>query len=501
MTSIQKMNRHDWLRMALLLFIIGALVVIISLIRVWGNSQNTSEVLTSQESIVEIYTIGESVDETIDLLCKAEPVSTISITPQVSGKVTQVFVDEGDKVSRGQRIAQIENIQQRVAVADARVALESAELSLSELLKQNDPGFQESLVSQTQTQQEALIENARNTLFNTDLQAYPDDVDDADIAHAPQIIGNYNCLAEGEYIVELYSSAAGSGASYTYSGLESGTESVLTGGFGSRLGSCGLELVFPEEFKNNDTWIIPVPNTRSSEYFSVKKSFENAINNKDIVLNNTEVSPERVSQERGRVNQAQLRYQLALDNLSKTIITAGAAGVISGFDLDEGNYVSAFASLGEIKTIDTFELITSVNVEQQQYITPDTVATVGDIETIVSGVAATIDSVTQKIKVTITSPEGLNVKEGDSMACTLHINQETNIQTDGGVRIPLSAVSIIGITPHVFIVDVNTSLVESIPVSTGAILGEDIIIYGIDSGSVVTDARGLRSGQKVTITQ
>jgi len=36
---------------------------------------------------------------------------------------------------------------------------------------------------------------------------------------------------------------------------------------------------------------------------------------------------------------------------------------------------------------------------------------------------------------------------------------------------------------------------------TGAILGEQIVIYGLDGGAIVYDARGIRNGDYVTVNE
>jgi len=315
--------------------------------------------------VVDIYTLGTMLDQTIAMSCEVEPVNDITITAETSGSVTKVAVDEGDRVAIGDTLFELENIQERVSLADARVALQSAELRFQEILNDNNDSSASSLLSQTEAQQDALVESALNNLFNNDLRAYPEENPERADESAPTIIGNYTCEREGEYVVEVYSSGSKSGASFRYSGLESGTDTVSTTDFGTLLGSCGLELVFPSDFDKTETWVIPVPNTRSTSYINAQKAYETALETRNITLNQTGLSDQEIAQERGRVNQARLRYELAQDNFNKTIITAENAGVISGFDLDVGDYITAFSGVGNIKTVDQLELVAYLNPDEK----------------------------------------------------------------------------------------------------------------------------------------
>jgi len=450
--------------------------------------------------VVELYTLGDFLDENINLSCQVEPVSEVAITPEGSGTITKIHVKEGDTVKEGDILFEIENIQERVSVADARVALQSAELAYQEILDNNSQSSGSSLLAQTQAQQDALVYDALNNLFNNDLQAYPEDKPEDANQSAPSIIGNYNCAEEGDYIINVYSSSSVSGASFRYRGLEAGTGTVSTTNFGILLGSCGLELIFPEDFDKNETWIISVPNTRSSSYVSVKKKYEAALETRNIALNKTGLSDQELAQERGRVNQARLRYELALDGLSKTIIRAENNGVLSGFDLDKGDYIASFKSVGNIKTVDQLELVGYINANEKRYIDVDSVVTILDKESIIKSISATVDSLTRKLKITIAAPEDITLIEGLSVPCSLERSTDAVTRLDGGAVIPLSAVSIIGIDPYVFILN-EEGMVETVSVTTGSILGNQIIVYGLEGGNIIRDARGIRSGEIVRVKE
>ncbi len=314
------------------------------------------------------------------------------------------------------------------------------------------------------------------------------------------ISGNYTCETEGEYALNVYASSTISGASMRYSGLEEGTGSVVTGSFGSKLGQCGLELIFPENFSKQEDWVIPIPNNRSSQYFTRKKVYENAIEGKNLVINQTEASPQEIAQERSRVEQARLRYQLAAENLSKTIVRATAAGTLAGFNLDDGQFVLSNASVAQIKTVDQLELVTYVDPKEKIFIEEGSEARAEEALTFVTAIAGAIDVNTRKLKVTLAPPVDLKLIEGTQLACSISRKTDATVLDDSGVIVPLSAISVIGIDPFVFEIT-SEGVASRMPITTGALLGETVIIYGIESSVVIAaDARGIRDGDVLEVT-
>jgi len=489
-----KFIKKNW---KLILTIIIILVIGLRAYQRFGTEKPEIAQLKIQE--VEIFNLFSQNLEPLSLSCAAEPIVSVSVTPELSGTVQKVLVRDGEQVTKGQLLFELDNIQQRVALQDAKVALDSVELQLQDIQKENDFDTQSSLLAQTKKQQDIIVDQARNKLFNTDLRAYPID-DPEDISQAaPQVIGNFTCLTSGQYLVEVYSSAANSGGSYRYSGLESGTSTVSTTTFGTAIGNCGLELVFPEDFKRNEDWVIPIPNINSSEYFAAKKNYEEAVENKNIALNQTEISSEQISQQQGRVTQASLRYQLAVDNLEKTRVRAMSEGALNNFSIDEGDFVNSFSELGTIKTIDRLELVAFVSTEDRQYISTGTQVIVDGIETSVSMVSMGIDSVTKQSKIIISVPETLLINEGDQFECSLdRENSGRNKRDDGGAIVPLSAISIIGTDSYVFTISPEMTA-EARAVTSGALLGTNIVVYGIEETSIIKDARGLQSNETIRL--
>lgn len=476
--------------------ILIGLVVLFFIQKIYSTFIKEKTQLTVPETTkVELFNLYESTTPYVDAFCAVETIDNAPVVPESGGKVTSVSVSEGDSVKKGDVLFSLENIQERVGVQNARVALSSAKLALSDLLANNDKTSTASILKQTEQQQNILIENAKNAYLNTDIRAYPEDFDEDSLA--PTISGNYICEQEGEYVLELYSSAAKSGSTIRLSGLEKGLTDVSTD-YAVPLGECGLEIVFPIDFRKTSTWIVPVPNTRSANHVAAKKNYENALSSKDIVLNNLEASPEQIAQQRARVTQAELQLESAQDSLSKTIIKAPIDGVISSFDIKNGDFISMGSEVGRVQSIGVTELISYVNADEKQYMKKGNKVRLLDNVFSIESVSPIVDAATKKIKLIIGNDNKDDLVEGTEYGCQIErsVDSEFKEKGDGSYTVPLSAISIIGIDPYVF--EVLENKVVAVPVQTGALLGDMIVIYAeLSNGSIINDARGIRTGQLI----
>jgi len=279
------------------------------------------------------------------------------LSPEVSGKIEKILVEPGDIVKKGEILAEIENINQRLALKNADISLNSAQLSLKKMQNNNLLSDEDSVISNVLRQQNVSIENFKNSYLNTDLRAYPEDYDES--TPAPVISGNYSCEEEGSYIIKTYNSASSSGSSIYISGLEEGRTTVTTD-YSIGLGNCGLEITFPKDFSRNKTWIIPVPNNRSSNYFNAKKNYENALSGKKIAIKTNSVLPEDISRQKDLVSQAALQREAALIQLQKTIIRSPFEGTITKVLQDLGGFASFGTPLFEV-TSPQWEIITDIS--------------------------------------------------------------------------------------------------------------------------------------------
>src|SRR6202142_1163545 len=62
---------------------------------------------------------------------KVEPITKVEVKSKASGIVTKLFVDSGDKVKKGQLLAQLDKIEIEAQVEQSRAALQAADANLT----------------------------------------------------------------------------------------------------------------------------------------------------------------------------------------------------------------------------------------------------------------------------------------------------------------------------------------------------------------------------------
>lgn len=352
------------------------------------------------------YSLTERLREnSFEVSARVQSVEDIMVYPESSGILQKIFVEEGEEVTKGQTIAQLENVNQRLAVKNAQLALDSARLQLKKMQNNNLLSDSNSVLSRIVDTQDSTLENLKNIYLNTDLMAYPEDYDED--SRAPLISGNYNCDAEGEYIFDVYNSAASSGASVKISGLETARVSVSTD-YPIAFGNCGLEIVFPESFSKNKTWIVPVPNLRSAQYNLAKNNYELARSRKNLVIKQETITQEDINYQKKVVSQALLSLESAQIALSKTIIKAPFNGLIYRQYVDTGRLVSNSTALFAMNSPE-LELVSSVSLEktkdiekgQKVQINIDGLMYTGTVQSIVRS----LDSNSQSMKISFSFDE------------------------------------------------------------------------------------------------
>ncbi len=298
---------------------IGGFLIIILVIFLIGKSNNNAP--------VNPYTVATAnlVDRVV-LSGRTESTNSVNLGFADSGRVGRVFVKEGQKVTQGQVLAELE-------MGDANATLLSAQAGLAIARANLDQA--NTNVDKVTNEQDSLVETAKRNLYGN-LQAYPDDVF-TDLA-APSVYGSYQGDQAGEYRLKLYSSTGGSGVGISYSGLENGT-APATVDTRVPIGTKGVFIQFPSlQGYANTSWVIPVPNNRSSAYAGLMSAYQTAQAARDraIAAARADVTGDVASVLQARVDQAQASVTQAQSAISRRRIIAPFSGTISSVDLKEG---------------------------------------------------------------------------------------------------------------------------------------------------------------------
>lgn len=355
---------------------------------------------------VEISTVErQSVQQIISETGVVEAVGQADLSFSASGQVQTVSTEEGDTVAAGDVIARLSanSLQASVAQAQAELDRQLALLSRQEGVDQTSVAAAETKVQsaeenlqQVRETQNELVRAAREDLYTSNLSPYlaegEDETTDDDFT-PPTISGTYNSTESGEYRINFYKSSAPSGWSFHISGLESGSGRVSTSQ-PQPLGDRGLFIQFPEDFARGQDleWVLSVPNTRSSQYATLKNALEKAEDTRESAItqaeNNLEDAQAALDQSRSQaefaeedgsaqpmtsqqaaVASARASLQQAQANLEDTILRAPFSGTLASLDIDAGEHVSPGQAVGALISDEPFQVsvgipeVDSANVE------------------------------------------------------------------------------------------------------------------------------------------
>jgi len=234
----------------------------------------------------------------------AEQKLNLDVYKQLS-RIDVVNVANGNHVESGKVLISFDKSDALVGVQSSQVALTDAQLALQvERANATDPNTQiRTLESQITGYQKSIadaeqsIKDAYQDFLNTDLEVIPVKEDTFRLADktAPVLSGKYVGTTEGEYVVDIYRSAADSGYSFNISGLETGTASIY---FGKAvdLGTRGLKITFTSNISHGDTWVIKVPNDVVATYSDTKRAYEQKVEGLNVSRQGYEVSLKNAQQ-------------------------------------------------------------------------------------------------------------------------------------------------------------------------------------------------------------
>lgn len=482
----------------------AAVIVVIAVIvmnRIGGDNPEPQVAAEHKRTVSLLSLENGGTSEPLVVSGQVEAAADVTILSEAAGTIQRINVNEDDEVVRGTVILELENADERIALAQAQTNLDTAQLTLSELNGENPEQDDSTLVSVTK-QQDTIIANALRTLLNNDLRSYSDGTkfapgDRVEDILGPTISGTYTNTEEGEYLIEVFASNAESGFSFRYSGLESGVGSgsiVQPVLFGNR----GLQIQFPDIPKHEiiDTrWTVPIPNTRSTTYVTALNAYELAVEGKDLALKQTEVQPEALARQEAAVRSAKLSVDARAVALGKTILRSPIVGTVTELDFDQGDFVGVGTAVATVKSLDRLEIVAFISERDRNQIKVGGVAWINDVATgTVIQVSDAVDAASQKVKVRV-AVDTLDVTEGENVRVAF--NRVTAVGS-GVTVVPLAALQVIGTDIFAMILD-ESGIARHVPVETGALQGDKIVITGGLDGIdlIVADARGISAGDSV----
>ena len=116
-----KKKKKTWL------IILG--IIVLGLIVFWIVKSSKS---SKKELVIRTHVVGEyTVENTVTATGTIEPVETVEVGTQVSGKVEKIYVDFNDVVKKGELMAELDKLTLNQNVSRAKASLTSAESQLN----------------------------------------------------------------------------------------------------------------------------------------------------------------------------------------------------------------------------------------------------------------------------------------------------------------------------------------------------------------------------------
>jgi len=116
-----KKKKRTWL------VILG--IIVLALVVFWIVKATKS---SKKELVIRTHVVGQyTVENTVTATGTIEPVETVEVGTQVSGKVEKIYVDFNDAVKKGQLLAELDKLTLNQSVSRAKASLTSAESQLN----------------------------------------------------------------------------------------------------------------------------------------------------------------------------------------------------------------------------------------------------------------------------------------------------------------------------------------------------------------------------------
>lgn len=392
---IKKIVKFKWYIIVVLLFTCGAIFY-------FSMKSDTTKTLSFYVvDTVESGDVTSGIQTTGDII--AQQKLDIDVYKRLS-RIGAVNISNGSHVEAGKVLISFDKSDANVDIQSSHTAVLEAELALeNEEENAGDPNTKMRTLENQIAGYEKSIKDAYVDFLNENLKVKPDSNQDnrLSVSTQPSLSGRYISDITGEYLVKVYASHAESGYSYTVSGLESDTGSVIFG-TATDLGNRGLQITFPmgmeDTIQIRDSWIISLPNTDDlATYEESKRNYEEQVENLKVSLVNAEQELEDLKQtdsskyrnlsiEKAEASLAEAKQRLLenYDIVQERDIIAPFSGTVEGM---ENVVVGATPTGGSEDTINLGTLISD------EFLTTFSLGA-ADVSKVEVG---------QKVKVTVTS--------------------------------------------------------------------------------------------------
>lgn len=317
-----KRNRIVWILTSAAVLVLGGLIAF----NQNGNGREETFVVRRGDFIKEISVSG-----------KVTPAESVDLSFSETGRVANLNVKVGDKVTSGQILA---NLPTGTSFSE----LQAARANLAQKLAESkNLGVS---LEEVQKEQNTLVAGAYSELLSNDLAAVPSL--SSVTAEPPAVTGLYRG-AEGEYklVVRRGRESRQNGYELAVFGLEKAGPEEILDDEPTPIGVNGLFISFPDELNDysGTIWRITVPNTKSATYLDVYNAYQEAIRTRDREISDAGAKLARNDLEatasEAEIQNAQAEVARVQATIAERTIRAPFAGIVTKVDAKLGGIASA----------------------------------------------------------------------------------------------------------------------------------------------------------------
>jgi multidrug efflux pump subunit AcrA (membrane-fusion protein) len=268
----------------------------------------------------------EPIKESSQFLGSLEAPRSVLIKPQVEGRITDIFIKEGNRVQQGQVILTLQSDDVQAQLLQARGSLQQAQARLAELVA----GTRKEEVAQARAQ----LAQAQARLKDAQAGAQPEEIAQAEA----QINSAKSDLDLAQSRAKRYEQLRKEGA----------VSQDTLDGYVKEQQSAAAALVVAQKRLDQ------LKKSRNSSINELTAAFEQQQQNLRQLENGSR--PEEIAQARSQVTQAAAQVQAAQVQIQYTKVLAPFTGIVGDIPVRVGEYVSKGDQLSTLTRNDSLEL-------------------------------------------------------------------------------------------------------------------------------------------------
>ncbi|MBD2681994.1 MULTISPECIES: efflux RND transporter periplasmic adaptor subunit [Nostoc] len=309
----------------------------------WWQTSNASNGASANQGApgqpmavpVKLATIEtETTQESSQFIGSLEAPRSVTIKPQIEGRITQIFVNEGNRVQQGQVIFTLQSDDAQAQLLQARGSLQQAQARLAELVA----GTRREEVAQARAQ----LAQAQARLRDAQTGAQPEEIAQAEAQ-----------IQSAKSDVELAQSRA---KRYEQLRKEGAVSQDTLEGYVKEQRSAEAALVVAQKRLDQ------LRQSRNSSINELAAAVEQQQQNLRQLENGSR--PEEIAQARSQVTQAAGQVQAAQVQLQYTKVLAPFTGIVGDIPTKVGDYVERADQLTTLTRNDSLELNISIPLEE-----------------------------------------------------------------------------------------------------------------------------------------